>query len=164
MNETTPKLILFCGKPASGKSTLAKKLGQAERTVVVAEDEWLAALFGDELVAISDYVRCSKKLYDIMGPHIASLLRAGTSVVLDFPANTPNARAWIGGVARSAGVVGELHYFDLPDEICKARLRERNQAGQHPFHLSEEQFDRISSHFSAPTDEEGFLIVLHRPG
>ncbi|CUH44811.1 AAA family ATPase [Ruegeria atlantica] len=163
MSETNPKLFLFFGKPASVKSTLAKKLGQVDGTVVVAEDEWLAALFGDELVAISDYVRCSKKLCDIMGSHIVSLLKAGTSVVLDYPANTPTACAWIGGIARSAGVIGEFHYFDLPDEVCKARPRERNQSGRHPFQLSEEQFDRLSSHFTAPTDEEGFLVIVQGP-
>ncbi|MEX0277902.1 MAG: AAA family ATPase [Ruegeria sp.] len=162
MNEAKPTLFVFCGKPASGKSTHAQKLSQSERTVLIAEDEWLAALFGKEMSSIADFVRCSKKLRDIMGPHIVSMLKAGTSVVLDFQANTVEARAWMSDILQKSGANGQLHYFDLPDDVCKARLRDRNQSGLHPFQLSEDQFDQLSRHFVAPSDEEGFLLVVHR--
>ncbi|MCA0928479.1 AAA family ATPase [Ruegeria profundi] len=161
MAEAATKLFLFCGKPASGKSTLAHRLAGSDRTVVIAEDAWLAALFSDQMSAISDYVRCSGKLRDIMGPHIISLLRAGTSVVLDYPANTLKARAWMQGLAKSANAIGELHYLDVPDDTCKARLRKRNDAGEHPFQLTDAQFDELCSHFVVPTDDEGFQIIVH---
>ncbi|MDX1742581.1 MAG: ATP-binding protein [Ruegeria sp.] len=161
MTEAVPKLFLFCGKPASGKSTLARRLAGSDRTVVIVEDAWLAALFSDQMSEISDYVRCSGKLRDIMGPHVVSLLRAGTSVVLDYPANTLSARAWMNGLAKSANAIVELHFLDLPDEICKARLRSRNEAGEHPFQPTEAQFDQICRHFVVPTDDEGFQIIVH---
>ena len=162
MTQTSPKLHLVCGKAASGKSTLTNKLGQAAGTVVIAEDDWLAALYGDEMSSLSDYVRCSAKLRDIMGPHVVSLLKAGLSVVLDFPANTIATRAWMRCIAEGANAVDQLHYLDVPDEVCKARLRARNAGGEHPFRVTDEQFDRLSSHFAVPTPEEGFNIVLHR--
>jgi predicted kinase len=44
-----PTLHMICGKIAAGKSTLAARLGRAQGTVLVAEDDWLSALFPDQL-------------------------------------------------------------------------------------------------------------------
>lgn len=155
-------LHLVCGKIASGKSTLTTKLGNMPATVVVAEDDWLAALYSDELSSVSDYVRCSTRLQKIMGPHVASLLKAGVSVVLDFPANTIASRMWMRGIVEATKAAHELHFLDVPDEVCKARLRVRNASGEHPFAVTDEQYQKISNHFVAPTPEEGFNIVRHR--
>ena len=42
--------------------------------------------------SIADYDRYSSKLREIMGPHIASLPKAGPSVLLNFEVNTVGAR------------------------------------------------------------------------
>lgn len=162
MSSNSPKLHLLCGKIASGKSTLAAELGEARRTVLISEDDWLAALFADEMSSVADYVRCSAKLRAGMGPHIISLLKEGVSVVLDFPANTIENREWMRGLFQSANVEHELHVLEVPDDACRARLRARNAAGDHAFAATDEQFARISKHFLAPTPDEGFNIVTHR--
>ncbi len=163
MPRTTPTLHMICGKAASGKSTLTANLGQAAATIVIAEDDWLAALYGDQMSSISDYVRCAAKLREVMGPHVVSLLKAGLSVVLDFPANTIATRTWMRGIAEGANVMHKLHYLDVPDELCKARLRARNASGEHPFSVTDDQFDQLARHFVVPTEDEGFDIVVHRP-
>lgn len=154
-------LHLVCGKAAAGKSTLAAALGAPPGTVVIAEDVWLSGLFGDQMATLADYVRCADKLRGVLGPHVITLLRAGVSVVLDFPANTIETRAWMRGLAEEAEVTAELHVLDVPDAVCKARLRARNASGTHPFTVSDEQFDRLARHFVAPTPEEGFVILRH---
>jgi predicted kinase len=164
MTQTTSTLYLVCGKAASGKSTLTARLGQAAGTVVIAEDDWLTALYGDEMSTISDYVRGSGKLRAVMGPHVVSLLKAGLSVVLDFPANTIATRSWMRGIAEEADAAHQLHYLDVPDAICKARLRARNASGAHPFSITDDQFDQLARHFVVPSEDEGFDIVPHRPG
>lgn len=158
--ETT--LHMLVGKIGAGKSTLAAELGRAPDTVVVSEDEWLAALFADEMQSIADYVRCSSRLRSALEPHLVSLLRSGLSVVLDFPANTPTQRAWMRGVFEQADCEHEVHYLDLPDEVCRARMHRRNAEGGHAFAVTDEQFDRITSHFAPPSAEEGFQVVIHK--
>jgi predicted kinase len=96
-----PVLHLLCGKIASGKSTLSAKLGSSPGTVIVSEDRWLAALFTNEMQSISDYVQYSLRLRNAMKPHLVSLLNAGLSVVLDFPANTQTNREWMMSIIRS---------------------------------------------------------------
>ena len=161
MSPTSPTLHLLCGKIASGKSTLTAKLGSLDGTVVIAEDEWLSVLYSNEMSSISDYVYCASKLRTIMGPHVASLLNAGVSVVLDFPANTIKTRDWMRGILEQTNAAHKLHVLDVPDEVCMARLHARNVHGDHPFAATEEQFRQISKHFHAPSPVEGFNIVLH---
>jgi predicted kinase len=160
---TAPTLHMLCGKIASGKSTVAATLSTQPGTVRICEDDWLAALYGEEMTDLADFVRCSARLRATMGPHVAALLRAGVSVVLDFQANTVEARAWMRGILDETQAAHRIHVMTTPDETCLARLRARNAAGAHPFAPTEEQFHRMSAHYTAPTEAEGFDIVLHGP-
>ncbi|MEO1162101.1 MAG: AAA family ATPase, partial [Pseudomonadota bacterium] len=96
-----------------------------------------------------------------MEPHLIALLESGVSVVLDFPANTPDLRKWAQGVLDRAGCAHKLHFLDVPDDVCRARLRERNAAGNHAFAVTDEQFDLVTRHFVTPSAEEGFQVVLY---
>ena len=154
-------LHMVCGKIGAGKSTLAKRLAEAPATVRISEDAWLACLYPGEIHALSDYVRCAGRLKAAMAVHVEALLAAGISVVLDFPANTVSNRRWARGVFEKAGAAHRLHFLDVPDEVCKERLRARNAAGEHPFQTSDAEFDQIGRHFAAPQDEEGFEVVRY---
>ena len=163
MSSHEPTLHLVCGKIAAGKSTLVTRLGQLPGTVVVREDAWLARLYPGEQNSLADYVRNSTRLRSAMAPHLIDLLRSGLSVVLDFPANTPASRAWMRTLFEGAGCAHRLHFLDVPDDVCKARLRRRNASGEHEFTVSDEEFDLFTSHFVPPSADEAFEVVLHRP-
>jgi predicted kinase len=156
----TGRLHLVCGKIAAGKSTLCARLAAAPATVLISEDFWLKRLFGDEMKEVADYVRVAAKLRGPMGAHVADLLRAGVDVVLDYPANTKTTRAWMKSVAAAAGAPHSLHWLDLPDEICRERLRRRNEDGIHDFAgVTDEQFDLVTSFFQPPEPAEGLEVV-----
>lgn len=159
VSSTSPTLHLVCGKIASGKSTLTSQLAQAPHTVRISEDSLLAQLYPGQIASLADYVACAARLRAAMAPLALQMLRAGVSVVLDFPANTPASRAWMRELFQQAGTPHVLHYLDVPDEECKARLRRRNASGLHPFSTSDAQFDDITHHFVPPSAEEGFDIV-----
>jgi len=154
-----PTLHLLCGKIASGKSTLSAKLGSSPGTVIVREDLWLAALFAEEMHSISDYVQYSSRLRSAMKPHLVSLLKAGLSVVLDFPANTQTNREWMMSIIKESGASNKLHYLNVSDDVCKSRLRVRNAEGGHEFSATDQQFEMITRYFSEPMADEGFDIV-----
>lgn len=164
MPDHSPILHMLCGKIAAGKSTLGASLASAPGTVLIAEDDWLNALFADELVSLPDYVRCSSKLRGIMGPHVAAMLNAGVSIVLDFPTNTVEQRRWMRGILEKTTASHLLHLLDVPEEICLARLRDRNRQGEHAFSVTEAQFHQFSSHFAAPSAGEGWNTVKHENG
>ncbi|WP_372885671.1 AAA family ATPase [Shimia sp.] len=151
-------LHILCGKIASGKSSFAARLGQAPGTVVLGEDALLSGLYGPQMQTLPDYMRYSARLRAAIEGHVVALLRNGCSVVLDFAANTPDTRAWMRSIIDAADCDHALHFLDVPDEVCRARLKARNAAGTHPFQVDDEQFDWITAHFVTPTVEEGFEI------
>lgn len=163
MTSNKAVLHLMCGKIAAGKSTLAAKLAADLGTIVMSEDDWLSLLFPNEIATVADYARCAARLREAMRPHLIALLRAGVTIVLDFPANTLLTRAWMRSLCEEAGVAHQLHYLDVPDTTCRSRLHARNASG-YPIKVSDEKFDLVTSYFVAPGADEGFNLVIHRPG
>ncbi|WDU64771.1 ATP-binding protein [Pseudomonas poae] len=153
-----PTLHLLCGKIASGKSTLAQHLRTEHAATLLSEDHWLAHLYPGEILSVTDYLRCAQRIRGVVG-----LLQSGTTVVLDFPANTQANREWLVGLAHAAGAPHRLHYLELDDDTCRARLHVRNAGGEHDFAATDAEFDLITRHFCAPSEEEGLVIEVHRP-
>jgi predicted kinase len=161
MATSQPVLYLLCGKIAAGKSTLANRLAARPATVLISEDYWNSNLFPGELNSIEDYSRYSKRVRSTMGPHVVSLLKAGMSVVLDFHANTLASRSWMRGIFETANAAHELHFLDVSNETCKRRLKERNSAGEHPYQVSESDYEIFTSYFVPPAPDEGFNVIVH---
>lgn len=162
MSNSPPTLYLLCGKIASGKSSLAKRLAARPATVLISEDHWNATLFPEEIRSIDDYSRYSARVRAAMGPHVVSLLKAGLSVVLDFQGNTVAARRWMRTLIDGANVAHELHFLDIPDEISKRRLHERNLRGEHPYQPTDADYDLFARYFDPPSADEGFNVVVHK--
>lgn len=161
MSTSPPTLHLLCGKIAAGKSTLAKRLAARPGTVLISEDHWNSTLFPDEIRTIEDYAKYSARVRAAMGPHVVALLQAGLSVVLDFQANTPAVRRWMRTMIDDSGAAHELHFLDIPDDIGKRRLGERNLRGEHPYRPTEAEYDLFARHFVPPSADEGFNVIVH---
>nr|BFD42502.1 ATP-binding protein [Pseudomonas sp. FFPRI_1] len=162
MNHSSPAVLhLLCGRIASGKSTLAQQLAQVPGSVLICEDQWLAQLYPDLIHSVADYLLHAQRLGNTLGPLVVAMLQAGTSVVLDFPANTLVQRAGLRAWADQAGVDHQLHVLNADEDTCRARLRERNQQGNHPFTTSEEEFELICRYFVPAQASEGLHIVNH---
>jgi len=163
MSEDMPVLHMLCGKAAAGKSTLCERL-VTPRTIVIAQDHWMSKLYPDELQTVADYIRLIPRLRSAIGPHVVDILRAGLCVVMDWPANTRATRAWVRSVFESAGAAHQLHFLDVPDAVCLARLGKRNAEGRHQYQVSRAEFEELSRYFEPPTEAEGFDLVIYREG
>lgn len=156
------KLLFLCGKMAAGKSTLASELALQENAVLLVQDDFLDRLYPGEIVGIPDFVKYSARLRTALTPLIHSVLVKGVSVVLDFPGNTKTQRGWSRGLFEGANVGHELHFLDVPDEICKVQLKERSKglpAGS--AWTTDAEFDAVTAYFQTPTAEEGFNVIRH---
>jgi len=151
-------LHLVCGKIAAGKSTLTARLAQEPNTVLISEDKLLAILYPGEILSLADYIRCTTKLRAAMQDLIEDILAAGSSVVLDFPANTIASRNWMKTILAKTSAAHILHYLDVSDEECKRRLQRRNEESSHQFSTSEAEFEQITRFFVPPSAEEGFNV------
>ena len=147
---------------AAGKSTLARELAIRESAILLVEDHFLERLYPGEIACLSDYVKYSSRLKLALAPHIAQLLAAGISVVLDFPGNTKTQRAWFRELIERSGAAHVLHYVDATDDLCKRQLRQRSEGSPAgTAWTTDAEFDAVTAWFEAPTLEEGFNIVRH---
>lgn len=151
------RLHFLCGKIASGKSTLAKTLSNKARTVLISEDTWLSTLYPGQITELSHYIEKSTLIKSVLETHIPQLIKAGNTVVMDFPANTPAQRKWLKSLADLSGVPYVFHVLKLDSDECKRRLSKRNEVGDNPFKTSDAEFDLITQHFSYPSDDEQLI-------
>ena len=154
------KLILFCGKMGAGKTTLSKSISAEPKSILISEDEWLSSHYAEQINSFEDYLSYSQKIKPFIKEHIQSILTAGITVVLDFPANTLNQRQWLLSLSNEIGSEHELVYVNVTDEVCLAQIsnRRKDQPERAQFDTPE-VFRQVTSHFQAPSESEGLNIV-----
>jgi predicted kinase len=141
------RLILTCGLPGAGKTTLARQLAADRRAVCLTKDQWLTAL-GSSPWDTPTRERVEHELW-----HLAQeILRLGLSVVLDFGLWARIERDEMRSVAREIGVGVELHYLEVPTDELWRRIEARN---------SEPPWD---SYPIRRADLDGWQLLFQVPG
>ncbi len=144
------KLILFCGLPGSGKTTLAKKLEKEYGAVRLNTDEWMADLGFDP-----NNEEMHKKLQDRLWKFAKDLLVKGHDVILENGLWTRLERDDKRRDAKELGVSTELHYLNVPLEELVRRLEARKVVSEHGHAVvSKKDLERFAKIFEAPSDEE----------
>ena len=115
------RLILTCGLPGAGKTTLARQLAANRSAVCLTKDDWLWAL---DLTpwATTTQAKVNHELWQLA----QEIVRLGLSVVLDFGFAWRIERDQVRSVARSIGVGVELHFLEAPVDELWRRIETRN--------------------------------------
>ena len=117
-----PRLILICGLPGSGKTTLAKQLASEARAVRLSPDEWKHSL-GIDYYDEDARVRLEARLWLLA----QELLALGQSVVMEHGFWAREERDELRVAGLGLGAIVELHYLEAPVEELWRRLDVRNQ-------------------------------------
>jgi predicted kinase len=159
-NADRPQLILFCGLPGSGKTTLARQVEQKTGAVRLNVDEWVAALGMD---FFDDQFR--HKLERQLYKHSMTLLELGQSIILEDGTWTRDERDEHREVARKLGATIEIHYFNIPFDELWRRLEGRNAVGAHDtVPVTKELLEECRQMFERPDEAELALFdsfVIH---
>ena len=159
MHQTSStRLILICGLPASGKTTLARRLARRLPAIRLNKDDWTTQL-GHDPWDDEFRVRIEAQLWALT----QELLAQGQSVILEWGHWGRGERDEKRRAARALGVGVELHYLDAPLEELIARAERRNTTGEwSAAPMTRAHFQQWAAAFQAPDEEE--LRLFDPPG
>jgi predicted kinase len=147
---TGPRLIIICGLPGSGKTTLARALEGRLRAVRFAPDEWMDALS----LNLYDEERRGK-IEALQWKLGQELLALGLTVIIEWGTWGRSERDALRVGARALGAAVELHYLSAPVDVLFERLQRR---GTENPPIERNALSRWSEMFQAPTPEEMALF------
>ncbi len=149
-SDTGPRLIIVCGLPGSGKTTLAKVLERRLRAVRLAPDEWLDALGLD----LYDEERRGK-VEALQWKFSQELLARGLTVIIEWGTWGRAERDTLRFGARALGAAVELHYLSAPADVIFERIQRR---GSENPPIKRDAVSRWFETFQVPTPEEMALF------
>ena len=145
-----PRLILICGLPGSGKTTLAKELASEVRAVRLSPDEWKHAL-GMDYYDEDARVRLEHRLRLLA----QELLALGQSVVMEYGFWAREELDELRLAGRTLGAAVELHYLEAPVDELWQRIALRNadpEPGTAP--IDRDDLEKWAAQFEAPDAAE----------
>lgn len=146
------RLIIICGLPGSGKTTVSRQLEATRKAFRLSADEWMDAL------DINLWESAIRSRIEVLQWGVArDLLTLGNSVIIEWGTWGRDERDALREGARDLGAAVELHYLDVPVEELWRRVQERNTEDP-PTERS--VLDKAAACFQTPDAEELSLFDM----
>lgn len=147
-------LILICGLPGSGKTTLAKQLEFSRSALRLCPDEWIASILAD-ITDTNELDRLRTPVETLQWEIAKRALVLGVNVILENGFWSREERMRYRVQAEALGACVELIYLYVDRDELWARLSKRNENLQPGiFFVREGQLDLWLSWFEPPTADE----------
>lgn len=150
---------MICGPAGSGKTTHARKLADELGGVRFSIDEWMVALFGDDVPAnISPgwinprLLRCDQQVWSIA----RQLGTCGTPAILDLGFQRAEHRRRFAALVAEASLTAKLHVLNTSITERWRRIEDRNEQRGETFHMevTRQMFEYSETFWEPPTAAE----------
>jgi predicted kinase len=147
---TSPRLIIVCGLPGSGKTTHARQVERNLRAVRFCPDEWMDALG----INLWDG-EARQRIETLQWKMAKEILSFGHDVVIEWGTWARSERDVLRNGARDLGAAVELHFLDTPVDVLFDRIRRRNVESPA---IAFEDLKKWANMFERPSAEEMALF------
>lgn len=154
------KLIILCGIPFSGKSTLAKEISKKLNYNRVDLDDVKFKLHGDNIKDEDLMQKDWDVVYQEMYKRIENSLKSGKTVVHDTGNFTKYERNLIKQIADKFNLDALTVFVDTPKEIAYRRLKENRESGKR-FDVSGDGFESSVKEMETPGSDENTLVFRY---
>lgn len=146
MAERAGRLVVVCGLPGTGKTTVAAQLAEEHGAVRLSADDWM-----DDLgIDLWDQERRAA-LEALQWKVARSLLAQGAAVIVEWGSWSRAERDELRTTARSLGAAVHLVFLDAPVDELWRRIRERGR--EHP-PITQDDLEAWSQVIERPTADE----------
>ncbi len=163
----TATLILVCGLPGSGKTTLAKQIEAERQAIRFSPDEWIEAILADPLDKV-ERDRLRDPVENLQWEIAQGHLQKGLTVILENGFWAEEERSAYALLAVESGARVELYYLEASQDLLWQRILKRNEELENKtFAMTREEVEYGWRLFQPPTpDELAFYdhsLVVHGP-
>lgn len=145
-----PELVLIVGHVGAGKSTRAKELANETGAVRLSPDEWMAPLFQhSDPDGMRDVVE-GRLIWTAI-----EILRAGSSVILDFGFWGRDERASLNWLASTVGATARTEYLSVDRETQAERVAQRwRETPKQTWRVTQDELDEWRALLQVPDADE----------
>ena len=140
------RLVIICGLPGSGKTTLARRLEDGLPAVRFCPDEWMEAMSFDLYDELT-----RDRIEQLQWRLAQQTLLCGANAIIEWGTWGQSERDRLRYGARKIGAAVELHYLTASPAVLLERLQER---GREDPPITKEMLSGYLEVFDEPTNEE----------
>ncbi len=150
---------LIVGNTGSGKTTYGLHLKKKIGGVIFSIDQWNKTLFlmdKTESDGLTWFLERIERAETIITNLILQLNDAGVDAILDLGLSKKSHRDKFRAFAEANQIECRLHFLDIPKEVRRQRIIQRNldKGETFEFKVSEVDFEFMETWFETPTAEE----------
>ena len=151
------KVILICGKIASGKTYYANQIKEQKNAVILNTDELTYAMFDNEQG--EKYMELAERANQYLMKKAIDIVRVGCNVILDWGFWISYNRRYMNEYFKNENIDVEWHYMDVDDYTWEENIKERNKKindglNKYDFYIDEGLRQELIENWETPTKEE----------
>ena len=151
------KVILICGKIASGKTYYANQIKEQKNAVILNTDELTYAMFDNEQG--EKYMELAERANQYLMKKAIDIVRVGCNVILDWGFWRSYNRRYMNEYFKNENIDVEWHYMDVDDYTWEENIKERNKKindglNKYDVYIDEGLRQKLIENWETPTKEE----------